>query len=324
MMLTWANGSFFQIVLIVHLQNSGVSIHIFVKWCNWLIMFLNFALNMWQEFWEKLRIEPPLKRECARLLAKYKCRKSKKNSIPPYFEGTYYGRWNTMLKEVSEYWHNDWLMHSRVQDLPKSFTMNWKQMDRINIGKELHLELDFLWVLCNTEHCDDWSLPIAQSVEHIPHFTMYTDASLDGLEAICRELRFLMRIFVPQDLVRCATKHISKGANLININDPTILAWRIQTRRFWNMTKTTPHNGPPRSSTSTGDPHNTPPYKNRRHVITKVINQQSVTIWFYKIVILHGNNNDSRKHFLTIERLLDVEITYSTFVNIKFSVKYCM
>ena len=71
------------------------------------------------------------------------------------------------------------------------------------------------------------------------------------------------------------------------------------------MTKTTPHDGPSRSSTSTGDPHNTPPYQNRRHVITKVINQQSVTVWFYKINILHGNNNDSRKHFLTIEKLLD-------------------
>ena len=40
-------------------------------------------------------------------------------------------------------------------------------------------------------------------------------------------------------------------------------------------------------------------------MITKVVNQQSVTIWFYKINILHSNNNDSKNHFLTIERLLD-------------------
>ena len=59
----------------------------------------------------------------------------------------------------------------------------------------------------------------------------------------------------------------------------------------------------------------------RRHVITKVINQQSVTFWFYKINILHGNNNDSRNHFLTIERLLDAlsETTPEIHINNKKS-----
>ena len=66
---------------------------------------------------------------------------------------------------------------------------------------------------------------------------------------------------------------------------------------------------PPRWPTAVIHFHRRPPqhpsYQNRRHVITKVINQQSVTVWFYKINILHGNNKDSRNHFLTIERLLD-------------------
>ena len=47
-----------------------------------------------------------------------------------------------MLKEVSKYKHDAWLMGSRVKDMPKSFAINWKQMGRVNMSKELHLELE--------------------------------------------------------------------------------------------------------------------------------------------------------------------------------------
>ena len=71
-----------------------------------------------------------------------------------------------------------------------------------------------------------------------------------------------------------------------------------------NMTKTTPHDGTPRSSTSTGDPP-TPPTQHRKHMITKVVNQKSVAFWFCRLDITHSINKDSSNHFLSIERLLD-------------------
>ena len=101
-----------------------------------------------------------------------------------------------MLTEVSKYKHDTLLMSSRVSDMPKSFTVNWKQMDRVNMSKELHLELEFLPALFHLKQCGEWSSPIAQSVERDPHFAMHTGASLEGLGAICHKLTFMMRISV--------------------------------------------------------------------------------------------------------------------------------
>ena len=133
--------------------------------------------------------------------------------------GAYYGRWKAMLQEVSKYKHDAWLMGSRKQDIPKSFALNWKQMGRVNMSKELHLEREFLRALFHPDHCDDWSSPIAQSVERDPHFIMHTDASLEGLGAICHELHFMMRITVPMHIVRRTTKYLPCGEDLTNIND---------------------------------------------------------------------------------------------------------
>lgn len=105
-----------------------------------------------------------LRRECRRLLVKAVHKESKKENPQLVKTGAYYGRWNAMLKEVSKYKHDAWLMSSRVTDIPKSFALNWKQMGRVNMSKELHLELDFLRALFHPDHCDEWSSPIAQSV----------------------------------------------------------------------------------------------------------------------------------------------------------------
>ena len=71
------------------------------------------------------------------------------------------------------------------------------------------------------------------------------------------------------------------------------------------MTKTTPTMAHLyRSSTSTGDPFN-PPTNKLKHMITKVVNQQSVTFWYYKLNITHSINKDRNNRFLSIERLLD-------------------
>ncbi len=85
-----------------------------------------------------------LRRKCRRLLVKAINKESKKDDPQTVKTGTYYGRWNAMLKEVSKYKHDAWLMSSKVKDMPKSFAINWKQMGRVNIRKELHLELEFL------------------------------------------------------------------------------------------------------------------------------------------------------------------------------------
>ena len=142
-----------------------------------------------------------LRRECRRLLAKAINKESKKENPQLVKMGTYYGRWNAMLTEVSKYKHEAWLMSSRVSDMPKSFTVNWKQICRVNMSKELHLELEFLRALFHPNHCDEWSSSIAQSVARDPHFVMHTDASLEGLGAICHELCFMMRITVPMHIV---------------------------------------------------------------------------------------------------------------------------
>ena len=163
-------------------------------------------------------------RECRRLLVKAINKESKKDDPKTVKTGTYYARWNAMLKEVSKYKHDAWLMNSKVKDMPKSFAINWKQMGRVNMSKELHLELEFLRALFHPDHCDEWSSPIAQSVERDPHFTMHTDALLEGLGAICHELRFMMRITVPLHIVSRTTKFLPSGEELININDLELAA----------------------------------------------------------------------------------------------------
>ena len=40
-------------------------------------------------------------------------------------------------------------------------------------------------------------------------------------------------------------------------------------------------------------------------MITKVVNQESVTFWYYKLNITHSVNKDSNNHFLSIKRPLD-------------------
>ena len=79
------------------------------------------------------------------------------------------------------------------------------------------------------------------------------------------------------------------------------------------MTKTTPHDGPPRQSTSTGDP-SIPPTNKRKHMITKVVNQESVTFWYYKLNITHSFNKDSNNHFLSIEKLLHATKTPTVYI----------
>ena len=165
-----------------------------------------------------------LRRECARLLATAKRKENKKEHPNPVREGVYYGRWNAMLTEVSKYKHDAWLMSNKRADLPKSFLVNWKQMGQINISKELHLELEFLRALFGQQLRHEWSSPIAQSVTRSHHFTMHTDASLEGLGAICHELRFMMRISVPTRIVRRTTKYMVTGTELININDMELAA----------------------------------------------------------------------------------------------------
>lgn len=48
---------------------------------------------------------------------------------------------------------------------------------------------------------------------------MHMDASLEGLGAICHELRFMMRIAVPMHIVSRTTKYLPSREDLININD---------------------------------------------------------------------------------------------------------
>ena len=153
-----------------------------------------------------------LRRECRWLLAKVNWKENQKEHPQPIKMDVYYWHWNAMLTEVPEYKHNVWLLSSRVADMPKSFTVNWKQKGRVNIRTKLHHELDFLRRLFHSQHCDEWSSPIAQSVELVPYFVMHTDASLEGLGAICHELRFLMRISVPTHIVIRITKHFPRGS----------------------------------------------------------------------------------------------------------------
>ena len=97
-------------------------------------------------------------------------------------------------------------------------------MGKVNMSKELHLELEVLRALFHPDHCDEWSSPIAQSVERDPHFVMRTDASLEVLGAICRKLRFMMCITVPMHIVSRTTKYFPSGEELYNINDLELAA----------------------------------------------------------------------------------------------------
>ena len=117
-----------------------------VAWLGkYTFLALQFMLNL------------ALRRECRWLLAKAINKESKKENPQLVKTGTYYRRWNTMLTEVSKYKHDAWLMSSRVSDMPKSLTVNWKQMGRVNMSKELHLKLEFLRALFHLKHCDEWS-----------------------------------------------------------------------------------------------------------------------------------------------------------------------
>ena len=66
---------------------------------------------------------------------------------------------------------------------------------------ELRDELEFLHFLFDADQCQEWSTPITQSVPREPHFKPSSDSSLEGLGAICHELRFLMRISLPADIM---------------------------------------------------------------------------------------------------------------------------
>ena len=59
-------------------------------------------------------------------------------------------------------------------------------------------------------------------------------------------------------------------------------------------------------------------------MITKVIDQQSVTFWFYKLNITYSINKDSSNHFLSIERLLDALRTTIPTVHITHQKSGCV
>jgi len=95
--------------------------------------------------------------------------------------------------------NNSWLL--RDAQLPVSFATNWKRMDKAFFTNELHEELEFLRYLFAAERCHEWSTPIAQSVPWTPHFKPSSDSSLDGLGAICHELRFFMYLCLLDDIM---------------------------------------------------------------------------------------------------------------------------
>ena len=152
-----------------------------------------------------------LRRECAR-----------QSKIEKKKRGKYYGQWNAALKELKYHRNDAWLM--RDTQLPVSFRVNWSKMEKAFFTKELHEELEFLRFLFAAERCQAWSTPIAQSVPRTPHFKPASDASLEGLGAICHELRFLMRISLPQDIVQRTLPYNPKAHCLITINDLELAA----------------------------------------------------------------------------------------------------
>ena len=56
------------------------------------------------------------------------------------------------------------------------------------------------------------------------------------------------------------------------------------------------------------------PCKQVQTHITKVVNGEPVTIWHYKLNIMHNINKDSTNHFLFIERLIEIISTNNTTV----------
>ena len=74
------------------------------------------------------------------------------------------------------------------------------------------------------------------------------------------------------------------------------------------MSNTSPYNGPPEPTATTGDPPYTPTHQ-QKHMITRVVDGKSVTMWHYILNIMNGTNN-----FLSIKRLLDIISTNDTSV----------
>ena len=69
------------------------------------------------------------------------------------------------------------------------------------------------------------------------------------------------------------------------------------------MSNTNPYDG--WSSTTTGDPSHFPSANKCKHMITKIVNKESVTIWYYRFNITHNINKDGTNHLLSVKRLLD-------------------
>ena len=118
--------------------------------------------------------------------------------------------------------NDSWLL--RDAQLPVSFAINWKKMDKAFFTKELHDELEFLRYLFAAERCHEWSTPIAQSVARIPHFKPSSDSSLNGLGAICHELRFFMYLCLPDDIMHRTHRYDPARHLLITINDLELTA----------------------------------------------------------------------------------------------------
>jgi len=152
-----------------------------------------------------------LRRECAR---QFKQEKKK--------QGRYFGQWRTALKELQYHRNDEWLM--KDAQLPVSFAVNWAKMEKAFFTTELHEELEFLRYLFAEDHCQEWSTPIAQSVPRVPHFKPASDSSLDGLGAICHELRFIMSIYLPEDIRHRTLRYRPAAHLLITINDLELAA----------------------------------------------------------------------------------------------------
>ena len=152
-----------------------------------------------------------LRRECAR---QHKQEKQK--------QGKYYGQWRAALKELQYHRNDAWLM--KDAQLPVSFAVNWAKMEKAFFTTELHEELEFLRYLFDDGRCHEWSTPIAQSVPREPHFKPSSDSSLEGLGAICHELRFLMRISLPADIMQRTLRYHPATHLLITINDLELAA----------------------------------------------------------------------------------------------------
>ena len=166
-----------------------------------------------------------LRRECAR--QRTLLEKNRPPDAPPLTareRDAFYRKWRSVLREVEHSKSDRWLMSNNKQEWPMGFRVNWKKMAKCNISKDLREELNFLTYLFKDPQRRFWKTPIAQSVLRMAHFHAYSDASLEGLGAVCIHLRFLMRLSIRQDVYRRTKRFIDGGPDLITINELELAA----------------------------------------------------------------------------------------------------